>query len=99
MNSKRILVFLALVFLEASGATAQSRIGEGVTVGVVYDGKTRGTDEFFARLRQDLTNLLGSRYDIQIPTEKTLDASWSAETARAHYARLSQDPNVDIILL
>ena len=98
MNSKRILVVLATVLLSSHGVSAQSESKQDVTVGVVYDGIAEGTDEFFDGLRNDLTTLLGSKYSIQIPADKALDAGWSAETASAHYHRLAQDTDVEIVI-
>lgn len=99
MNNMRVLIVFAIAFLAATGAAAQTESGRNVVIGVVIEGQNAGADEFMRELREDLTSLLGSKYELQIYADKALDADWSAETATRHYTRLVQDADVDIIVV
>ncbi len=97
MNNKRILLF-SLIILFNLAVDIQSQSKRDVNIGIVYDGIAVGTEEFFNGLKNELTTLLGSKYNIQLPEAKVLDAGWSAVNASANYDRLAQDRDVDIII-
>ena len=98
MNNRLILLFLITISFNLPSGDLQPQSKRDVNIGVVYDGIADGTDELFDGLRNELTTLLGSKYNIQIPGDKILDAGWSAANAVAHYDRLVQEPDVDIII-
>ena len=95
MNNRLIILFLITILCNFPMAYIQAQTKKSVNVGVVYDGIADGTDELFDGLRNELTTLLGSKYNIQLPGDKILDAGWSAANADAHYDRLVQDRDVD----
>ena len=97
MNNKRILLF-SLIILFNLTVDIQSQSKRYMNIGIVYDGIAVGTEEFFNGLKNELTILLGSMYNIQLPEAKVLDTGWSAVNASANYDRLAQDRDVDIII-
>ncbi len=48
MKNMRVMIAFAVAFLAAAGAAAQSESGRNVVIGVVYEGRDAGTDEFYA---------------------------------------------------
>jgi outer membrane protein TolC/ABC-type uncharacterized transport system substrate-binding protein len=49
-------------------------------------------------LREELSLLLGAKYNIQLLPEKVLVADWSISTSQTRYQQLIDDPDVDIII-
>ncbi len=90
------LVVTSVLVLPTQDILAESK--NDVTIGIVHDGLARHPDVFFGDLENELTALLGSRYNVQLPPDRILDAEWSAENATAYYARLMEDRQVDIVL-
>ncbi len=98
MNNRLILLFLITILCNYPMADIATQTKKNVKIGVVYDGRVDGTDELFDGLKNELTTLLGSKYNIHFPDDKILDADWSAANADAHYDCLVQNRDVDIII-
>jgi len=97
--SKKTLFILCIIFLFSQSFQqnwAQNK--KAVTIGIVHDGLAISLDTFLENLNNELLTLLGSKYNVQIPADKILDADWSAKNASVCYNRLNQDSQVDIIL-
>ncbi|RZB33865.1 MAG: hypothetical protein SRB2_03258 [Desulfobacteraceae bacterium Eth-SRB2] len=71
---------------------------EEVKIGILFDIQKEDTREFIDRLRQEVTSLLGSKYDITIPAKKIKIASWSRQSILKEYKGLVADDGVDIIV-
>ena len=69
-----------------------------VNIGVLIDGEGSQNKEMLNKLQQELSTVLGSKYRISIPTNKTLSANWSLVGAKKHYLKLVRDSEVDIII-
>ncbi|MEN8264420.1 MAG: ABC transporter substrate binding protein [Nitrospirota bacterium] len=93
---KHLFIIFFIFVLLIPKVQAQDR--NSVTLGMLFDGESSRSQEFINELRNELAMLLGSKYDIQVPTEKILRAGWSADTANANYDRLVKDRQVDIIV-
>lgn len=99
MGNRLCLSFLMVVILVVSTVPCiASDAKKSVTVGVLLDGKSTRGDEFVGLLASELKQLLGSRYVIDVPVEKILEAGWSGQVAGINYAKLVKDPDVDIIV-
>ena len=98
MNDRWLCIFgvFFLLTLSPQEITAQSE--KDIQVGILVDGEQLRTGELIAKLRDEFETLLGSKYNIQIPSAKILDAGWTAANASANYDRLAQDRDVDIIV-
>jgi len=97
--SKKPLFILCIIFLcslSAQQIWAQNK--KVVTIGIIHDGLGENGGNLLENLNNEFQALLGSKYNVQIPADKILDAKWSAENAAAHYNQLILDRNVDIIL-
>jgi len=92
----RLLASIIILILGTKILSAQNK--PTITIGILTDGNKQGTGAVAPKLKDELNSILGSKYDIQIPQDKILDAVWSAANASANYDRLVQDPDVDIIL-
>ena len=96
--SKKPLFILCIIFLfslSVQQTWAQNK--KVVTIGIVHDGLAIGSDTFLENLNNELLTLLGSKYNVQIPVDKILDANWSADNAVSHYGQLNNDCTVDVI--
>jgi len=74
MNNRLILLFLITILYNFPIGDLHPQSKRDVNIGVVYDGIADGTDELFDGLRNELTTLLGSKYNIQLPGDKILDS-------------------------
>jgi len=97
--SKKPLYILCIIFLfSLSVQQIRAQNKKVVTIGIVHDGLAISSDTFLENLNNELLTLLGSKYNVQIPADKILDANWSADNAAAHYGQLNKDRTVDVIL-
>ncbi|MBW2592640.1 MAG: TolC family protein [Deltaproteobacteria bacterium] len=86
------LFFLQIIQPELTDAA------EEVKIGILFDIQKEDTREFIDQLRQEVTSLLGSKYDIIIPAKKIKTASWSRQDILKEYEGLVADDGVDIIV-
>ena len=97
MKKKWLYFFCVLLLMFVSIQKSYGQPKRNVNIGVVHDG-FGNADALLAKLQNELFSLMGSKYDILIPADKTLNAAWSAANVSAHYDRLVNDRQVDIIL-
>ncbi len=72
---------------------------EGIQIGMLVDGRGDQQQVFIGKLRQELSSLLGSKYQIGIPEGKILFSNWSASQSINNYSLLTKDRDVDIIIV
>ena len=92
-----LIVLMSLLFLQIIQPMAVGA-AEEVSLGILFDNKKEDTRKFVDQLRQEVISLLGSKYDITIPSEKIKTASWSSQSILKEYEALVADDGVDIIV-
>jgi outer membrane protein TolC/ABC-type uncharacterized transport system substrate-binding protein len=98
MNNRPLSVFGIILLLSLSFQVTWAQDKEDVTIGIVHDGLIGGSAEYLENLNDELHALLGSKYNVDIPTRNILNANWSADSAAAHYDLLKKDGSIDVIL-
>jgi len=99
MNNKLLFIFtISFLFILASEKN-QGQDKKDLTIGIIQDGFIDSSARYLENLNNELRQLLGSKYNIQIPLNNILDANWSAEKAAVYYKQLSESQSVDIILV
>ena len=93
---KHLFIVIFIFVLLIPNASSQDRAS--VTIGILHDGASSHLEEFIDKLNIELSTLLGSAYEIQVPEDKILSARWSAGIADANYENLIKDRQVDIIV-
>lgn len=92
-----IAIFTSLFFLQIIQPQLTDA-AEEVKIGILFDIQKEDTRDFVDQLRQEVTSLLGSKYDIIIPAKKIKTASWNRQNILKEYKRLVADDSVDIIV-
>ena len=92
-----LIIFVSFLLFQIIQAMVVEA-AEEVRIGILFDIQKEDTRKFADQLRQEVTSLLGSKYDITIPLEKIKTASWSRESILKEYERLVADDGVDIIV-
>ena len=92
-----IAIFTSLFFLQIIQPQVTDA-AEEVKIGILFDIQKEDTREFIDQLRQEVTSLLGSKYNIIIPSKKIKTASWSRQNILKMYKGLVADESVDIIV-
>lgn len=93
---KNLFILFFIFVLLTPNVYAQDR--KSVTIGILHDGTSSRSQNFINKLNNELTTLLGSRYDIQVPENRILSAGWSADNVAAKYEILMKDRQVDVIV-
>jgi len=92
-------LWLSCVFLVAAvNLEAQSAIHPALTLGVLQDGPWAGNDRVLELLRSEAQSLLGRDYEVRFPSDKVLQADWSAASIHSHLDSLLADPAVDMVI-
>lgn len=92
-----IAIFTSLFFFQIIQPQVTDA-AEEVKIGILFDIQKEDTREFIDQLRQEVTSLLGSKYDIIIPAKEIKTASWSRQSILKEYEGLVADDSVDIIV-
>ena len=92
-----LILFLSFLLFQIIQAKI-SCAAEEVKIGILFDIQKEDTREFIDKLRQEVTSLLGSKYDITIPLDKVKTASWHSQDILKEYKGLVADDGVDIIV-
>jgi ABC-type uncharacterized transport system substrate-binding protein len=98
MSKLLLYIFSIILLFSLSINTSSAQDKKNITIGVLHDGLGEASDIMLENLNRELLALLGSKYNIQIPLNKILDAKWSSENAAEHFNQLNQNPEVDLIL-
>ena len=92
-----IAIFTSLFFFQI----IQPRVAdaaEDIRIGILVDIHKKDRHIFLDQLRQEVTSLLGNKYNITIPAKKIKTASWSSQSILKEYKGLVADDGVDIIV-
>lgn len=98
---RNLLILIAIFSAFFFPQVIQPRVtdaAEKVQIGILFDIQKEDTREFIDLLRQEVTSLLGNKYDITIPAKKIKTASWSRQRILKEYKGLVADDGVDIIV-
>lgn len=95
MNKQHVWL-MCLVWIWVAGIQC-SYAGEAVLKpGIIVDELNEKSRPFLAELKREFRSLLSQR--VQIDDAYILDAGWSAEKAAAHYRRLANADDVNLII-
>jgi len=95
-RNRFLVTFLLLCWLPYFGSAAFA--AKKVVIGVLVDGAIPHQHALLKSLRHELSTLLGSKYDINVPEGKVLSASWTLDGAKNNYLKLKNDDDVEIII-
>jgi len=99
---RNLLVALTLLLLAGSigaqGAPAESREQKSVTIAVVRDGPSPGTD-IVPLIRQELEILLSEGESVNFRESAEFDAAWDVSRAGHVLSNALADPAIDIVLV
>jgi len=98
MQKKICFIFMIIFLLNLNVQKLDAKDKNTIEIGIVHDGLVENSGRFLENLNNEIISLLGSKYTIQIPVDKILDANWSADKAAAYYDQLNEDRSVDVIL-
>ena len=97
MKSIKLTLFLiALILISFSHSSGQ--IMETVRIGLVIDGSWEENSEMLQNIQREILALTTGEFDVQFPSDKTIQADWTIEKIRNAIDRLLSDHEVDLIL-
>lgn len=83
---------IVLLLLLPGGAAAR-----GVQVGIVIDGPVTRAD-LIETFRQELIELLGEEFDLEVPEDAIVPSDYTIEGVRASLEALYADPKIDLVI-
>ena len=90
-------IFTSLFFLQIIQPQVTDA-AEDIQIGILVDIHKKDRHIFLEQLREEVTSLLGNKYNITIPAKKMKTASWSRQSILKGYEGLVADDSVDIIV-
>ena len=94
----KCLYFSALFSILILFVPSPAQSKELLKVGVLFDGATDRRQVFLDQLQGEVERLLGSAYEVKIPSENVLSGKWSSDRIRKNYHRLVATKDVRIIV-
>ena len=97
-HSSNAVCVLFLIVLSLIGTGLLPAQSPAVRIGIIQDGPWERNDEILEAFENEISNLLGPSFDVSLPTQKRIEADWTAGGIREAVDRLLSDPEVDILL-
>ncbi len=96
----RMLILLAapLLLLPQGKAGEQGRGLPVVRIGFVMDGPWDRLDKTKAEFEEEITDLLGTEFDVRFPEDKQIVGNWTEGAVSAGIDRLLSDAEVDLVI-
>lgn len=67
-------------------------------IGIVFDGPSELNQRALGTYKEEITAVMEGEFDVQFPTDKIIQADWTATSVRSAIDKLLSDPNVDILV-
>lgn len=91
---------IILLILTATFKISEVRADElpRVNIGIILDGPWEKNEGVLSILKQEILELTRGEFDVQFPTDKTIEANWSVASIRVAINKLIADPGVDMLI-
>lgn len=91
-----VIFFLmaALIEVSAQPVTPKNKIN----IGFLLDMETEATSEYVHNLQREVSNLLKTKYAVEIAEKDIIRCDWSIDCIEENYRRLVNDSDIDIII-
>ena len=93
------LLIISLFFLFQIIQAKISYAAKEIRIGILFDIQKKDRHIFLEQIGQEVTSLLGNKYDITIPAKNIKTASWDRQSILKEYKGLLADDSVDIIVV
>ena len=94
LTARATAVVAAIALLPLLPCEAAAR---GVRVGIVIDGPVTRAD-LIETFRQELVELLGEEFDLEVPADAIMPSDYTIEGVRASLEALYADPKIDLVI-
>ena len=94
-----VFIFFLMCVFTPSAFSQPFNASNPVRVGVLLDSSNEVSANFVKRLKEEVASLLGNQYLILVPESKQFVADWSHEKTQEAYQNLSNDNEVDVIVV
>jgi outer membrane protein len=88
-----IFVTSAFILIPISASAGPVR-----RIGIVFDGPSELNERALDIYKKEIIAVTEGEFDVQFPTDKTIQADWTAASVRSAIDKLLSDPSVDILI-
>ena len=67
-------------------------------IGIVFDGPSELNQRALSIYKKEITAVTEGEFDVQFPTDRIIQANWTAASVRSAIDTLLSDPGVDILI-